>query len=378
MSPTGRPKGEFRSAQHAGTPVRRPRVQGMTLVELMVGLAIGLFLVAVMSTMYLGSRNTFVAQETGSRLQENGRFAMDTIANDLRMSGFRGCMPVVPTGNSAAPLALGAVDNTLLTPTDLRYNFGEPIWGSRNAGAAWSPALAAPVSGLGAVAAGDVLLVRRPAGVAWALVAEMPNRAAALTITPTANFQRGDLLMVADCAGASMLQATNVGPGAAGSIQHQPGAGGVLPGLATANLARTYGNDARVWRMQTRIYYLADSARRTGETALWLHVSPAYDGEAQTSELVTGVERLAVTYGVDNDGLDGAGNLSANRFFNAGQVTNWAQVVSARVEMVLTGAGDSPATAVQPYVFAGQTITPTDRKLRTVMSVLVSLRNTVP
>jgi type IV pilus assembly protein PilW len=358
--------------------IRRPAMRGMTLVELMVGLAIGLFLVAVMSTMYLGSRSTFVAQESGSRLQENGRFAMDTIANDLRMSGFRGCMPVVPTGNSAAPLAIGAVDNTLVTPTDLRYNFGEPIWGSRSTGAGWSPALTAPVNGLGAVAAGDILLVRRPAGVAWALVGEMSDRGAALAITPTANFQRGDLLMVADCAGASMLQATNVGPGAAGSIQHLAGAAGVVPGVATGNLARTYANDARIWRMQTRIYYLADSARHTGETALWLSVSPAYDGEAQTSELVTGVERMAVTYGVDNDGLDGAGNLSVNRFFTANQVTDWAQVVSARVELVLAGSGDNLATTAQPYVFAGETITPTDKKLRTVMSTSVSLRNTVP
>ena len=100
----------------------RPAARGMTLVELMAGLAIGLFLVAVMSLMYMGSRNTFVAQESGSRLQENGRFAMDTIANDLRMSGFRGCMPVVTTGNSAAPLAIGQVDNTLVTPTALLYN----------------------------------------------------------------------------------------------------------------------------------------------------------------------------------------------------------------------------------------------------------------
>ncbi len=273
---------------------------------------------------------------------------------------------------------LAAVDNSLATPTDLRYNFNEQIWGSRNTGSAWSPALSTPVDGLGAVAAGDILLVRRPAGVAWSLVAEMPSRAAALTITPTANFQRGDLLMVADCAGASMLQATNVGPGAAGSVQHVAGTGGVVPGVATGDLARTYSNDARIWRMQTRIYYLANSARRSGETALWLRVSPAYDGEAQTSELVTGVERMAVTYGVDNDGLDGAGNLSANRFFTANQVTNWGQVVSARVEMVLSGAADSLATGVQPYVFGGETITPTDKKLRSVMSMLVSLRNTVP
>lgn len=358
--------------------MRRPVARGMTLVELMVGLAIGLFLVAVMSTMYLGSRNTFVAQESGSRLQENGRFAMDTMANDLRMSGFRGCMPVVTTGNSAAPLAIGQVDNTLVTPTALLYNFGEPIWGSRNGGAGWAPALTAPVNGLGVATAGDILLVRRPAGVAWALVAEMPTRGAPLSITPTANFTQGDLVMVADCAGASMLQVTNAGAGAAGSIQHVSGAAGVVPGVATGNLVRMYSNDARVWRMQTRIYYLASSARRTGETALWLYVSPTYDGEAQASELVTGVERLAVTYGVDNDGLDGAGNLSANRFFHAGQVTDWAQVVSARIEMVLVGAGDSPSTTAQPYVFAGESITPADKKLRTVVSTLVSLRNTVP
>ena len=151
-----------------------------------------------------------------------------------------------------------------------------------------------------------------------------------------------------------------------------------MPGVATGALSRSYSNDARIWRMQTRIYYLANSQRRSGETALWLSVSPAYDGEAQTSELVTGVERMAVTYGVDNDGLDGAGNLSANRFFDASQVTDWTQVVSARVELVFVGAGTNATTAAQPYVFGGQTVTPTDRKLRTVMSTLVSLRNTVP
>jgi type IV pilus assembly protein PilW len=359
---------------------RRCAARGMTLVELMVGLAIGLFLIAVMGTVYMGSRNTFMAEESGSRLQENGRFVMDTIANDLRMSGFRGCVPVTPTGDSTSPLAISPVDNALNTPTALLYNFGEPIWGSRNTGGGWSPALTAPASGLGASPNGDVLVVRRPAGVAWALVAEMGGKSAALSITPTANFVQGDLLMVADCAGASVLQATNAAPGTAGSIEHQAGAAGVLPGVSTSNLGRTYANDARVWRMQTLIYYLADSQRKTGETALWVYASPAYDGRAQQTELVTGVERMAITYGVDNDGLDTQGNLSANRFLSADQVTNWGQVVSARIELLLAGAGagETQTTAAQTLVFNGQTLTPTDRKLRTVMSMLVSLRNTVP
>lgn len=365
-------------AHRSGPRVLRPAPwRGMTLVELMVGIAIGLFLVAVMGTVYMGSRTTFVAQESGSRLQENGRFVMDTIANDLRMSGFRGCASVDPASLRAGTPALTPVDNTLNTPTALLYNFGEQIWGSRNNGA-WSPALTAPANGLGALAAGDVLVVRRPFGTAWSLIGEMTGNTAALAITPNPAFLQSDLLMVADCAGSSVLQATNAGAGAAGSLAHQTGAGGVAPGVARSNLSRVYSNDARVWRMQTLIYYLADSQRRPGETALWVYASPAYDGRALQSELVTGVERMAITYGVDNDGPDLEGNLSANRFNSADQVANWGQVVSARVELLLAGGTDSQTAATQSVVFGGATITPTDRRLRTVMSMLVSLRNTVP
>ncbi len=336
--------------------------KGMSLVELMVGVAIGLFLVAVMGAVYLGSRTTFAAQESGSRLQENGRFLMDTLSNDLRMSGFRGCASTV------------AADNTLNTPTALLYNYGEPIWGSRNTGGAWSPTLTTPADGLGALPAGDVLVVRHPVGLAWSLISEMTSPAAALTITPTATgFAQGDVLLVADCVGSSILQATNAAPGAGGSLAHVMGAAGITPGVSGNALARGYANDAQVWRLQTTIYYLADSQRRSGQVALWSQVSPVYDGSAQRSELVTGVEGFAVTYGVDTDG-----DLSADRFRRADLVADWAQVVSARVELLLVGNGDSKTTVSQPYVFAGQTVTPTDRKQRSVMTMLVSLRNTVP
>lgn len=337
------------------------RVLGMSLVELMVGLSIGLFGVAVMGVMYVGSKSTYVAQESGSRLQENGRFAMDTIANDLRMSGFKGC------------LGSGTVDNTLNTPTALLYNFAEPIWGSRSAGGAWSPVLSTPADTLAALPAGDVLVVRRPTGLGWALIGEMANPSAALAITPTANFARGDVLVVADCGTASVFQATNAAPGADGSLAHVTGAAGVVPGVASNALTRAYANEARVWRMQTLIYYLANSERHPGESALWVVASPVYDGGAQRTELVTGVERMAVTYGVDTNG-----DFDADRFYDASGVTNWAQVVNARVELLLTGGTANNATAAQAYVFGGQTVTPTDKKLRTVMSMVVALRNVLP
>jgi type IV pilus assembly protein PilW len=143
--------------------------------------------------------------------------------------------------------------------------------------------------------------------------------------------------------------------------------------MTTQNLGRIFAHDALVWRMQTVIYYLANSVRRPGQVSLWSYTSPTYDGAAQSAELVTGVERMAVTFGVDTDG-----DFSVDRFQSADAVADWTQVLSARVELLLSGSDDNTATAAQPYVFDGQTVTPNDRRLRTVMSLAASLRNMVP
>jgi hypothetical protein len=42
------------------------------------------------------------------------------------------------------------------------------------------------------------------------------------------------------------------------------------------------------------------------------------------------------------------------------------------------GNAEGKATAAQPYVWDGVTVTPTDTRLRTVVSTLVSLRNATP
>jgi type IV pilus assembly protein PilW len=343
-------------------PARSTR--GFTLVELMVGMALGLFLVAVMGTIYVGSKSTFQSQESIARLQENGRFAMDTIATDLRMSGFRGCL-----GQSKGT----TFTNTLDTTTAMLYDFSQSIWGTHYTGGAWSPAMGAPMAGIGPKTAGDVLVVRHPVGTGWALTGEMTDNNAALTITPTSTIKQGDILLVADCGGSAVTQATNASPGTAGSIQHQPGAAGVSPGVTTADLGRAFLQDASVWRMQTVIYYLADSNRRTGAVSLWSYTAPGSNLPTQQTELVTGVERMVVRYGIDTNG-DGA----ADQFRTADGVADWNAVVSARVELLLVGPEGSVTTSAQPYVFDGVSTTPTDRRQRTVMSLVASLRNSVP
>ena len=45
---------------------------------------------------------------------------------------------------------------------------------------------------------------------------------------------------------------------------------------------------------------------------------------------------------------------------------------------MLAGHGKRVTSAPQPYGFDGEQVVPTDRRLRTVMSLSASLRNTVP
>ena len=59
---------------------------GMTLVELLVALAIGSFLMIAAVQVYNQSRQAFIINESIARVQETAQFAMDTIEADLRMA----------------------------------------------------------------------------------------------------------------------------------------------------------------------------------------------------------------------------------------------------------------------------------------------------
>lgn len=73
-----------------GTAASRTGQNGMTLVELMIAMLIGTLLIAGALTVYSQSRSTFRTADSISRLQENARFALDTLEPDLRLARFWG------------------------------------------------------------------------------------------------------------------------------------------------------------------------------------------------------------------------------------------------------------------------------------------------
>lgn len=62
---------------------------GLSLIELMIAIALGLLLVAVVVQIYIGSKATYNKQEDLSRLQENGRVALEVLGRAGRIASYK-------------------------------------------------------------------------------------------------------------------------------------------------------------------------------------------------------------------------------------------------------------------------------------------------
>ncbi|MGK2914322.1 MAG: PilW family protein, partial [Porticoccaceae bacterium] len=78
------------SAARSVVLVARRAQQGLSLVEVMVSLTLGLILIAGVGKIYLSGKQTYRMQEAQSRLQESARFALEILTNDIRKAGFMG------------------------------------------------------------------------------------------------------------------------------------------------------------------------------------------------------------------------------------------------------------------------------------------------
>ena len=106
---------------------------GMTLIELLVALAIGSFLMIGAVQVYNQSRQAFIINESIARVQETAQFAMDTVESDLRMASNWG-MHSRGTAVDGRSMLGNANPNSLAAPI--------------GCGANWALDLARPVDGI--------------------------------------------------------------------------------------------------------------------------------------------------------------------------------------------------------------------------------------
>jgi type IV pilus assembly protein PilW len=63
--------------------------RGFTLVELMIAIAIGLFLTVVIAQLFVNSRTAYNTTDEVSRMQENMRFAYQLLTRTVHLTGYR-------------------------------------------------------------------------------------------------------------------------------------------------------------------------------------------------------------------------------------------------------------------------------------------------
>lgn len=64
--------------------------QGVSLIELMIAMTLGLVLVIGITSVYLGAKRSVDNQAALATVQENARYAFEFLGNDVRMAGFSG------------------------------------------------------------------------------------------------------------------------------------------------------------------------------------------------------------------------------------------------------------------------------------------------
>lgn len=323
----------------------RPRQQGFSLIELMVAMTIGLVVLAAIGYVYLSSRQSFRLADSMSRMQENARLAIETMARDVRMAGYVGC------GNLQ-----NATVTTIANPPVIAISPATAITGLD------SGASTANFSGTTITRpAGDTISVMGAFGGGVGLVGNLAPSNANVQISGNPyNFAVGDVLVVTDCTEADIFRPTTVSSGGTVTMSHGNSTN-------TGNRVGTYGPDGFVFKMAQYTYFIGINP--AGKRALY-RTDLATGTAAGTSELVEDVWDMQITYGRDTN-ADGA----ADTYGDATAVgTNWAQVVSARISLLLVSPENNIVPSPQTYNFNGAVLAG-DRRLYQVLTTTIAVRN---
>jgi type IV pilus assembly protein PilW len=287
---------------------------GVTLIEVMVALAVGSFLMIGAIQVYSQSRAAYVINESIARVQETAHFAMDTVEADLRMAS-----------NWGRHSRGSAVEGRSLIGDNNPKGLTVPLGATGSCGATWAFDLARPIAG----GNNAYTLPCAPAGGAVAQGNSDIVTARRATVAPTA-LQPGQL----------QIQSTR--------IQGELFQDGVVP--PTFDPAESETHDLLV-----NSYYVAtNSALIPGAPTLRRKSLQSVGGAPAIvdQEIAPGVENMQLQFGVDVDE-----DNTVDRYVNPGDAIldpadaafiPGSRVITARIWLLVRGL--TPETGIRDNV----------------------------
>lgn len=341
-------------------PVPRHIQRGWTLVELLVGSAVGLLVIAGIAQIYTAAKHSYDIQTRLAEIQDVGRYAVDVLSRDLRMAGYWGLMDIDLANSSPGDdprNGIYAGDNFFLTDDflpDTCTSNSDRDWGRMIVNRIFG--LNEPVTGYGCIGAdrvrGDILTVRYADPVA------IPN-GGSFTGTRfyirTAPFQ------------GSIVQGN---PSVCTPL--------VFPCPSVNYVTDTLFSDHA---LVAHAYYVTGSGTTVscGGTSI---TPPGLarkmlnsSGFPWKESLVNGVEHLQFQYGVDTDTASTDGRVV--RYFDADNVPDWNQVVAVRLWVLVRAVcPESGYIHTGTYAMGDENYSPgSDAYRRALFTTTVALRN---
>jgi type IV pilus assembly protein PilW len=272
------------------------RQAGVSLVELMVAITVGLMLIAATTILFASTSHSRQELQKTSRMMENGRYAQDMMIEDLRHAGFYGELAILAADVSVP-------DPCAIAPADLGWSPVAPL------------TVPAPVVGIGEGEATPVCVPQRLAGTDIVVVRRVDTVARPVAALP------------ANTTHVQVTRCAEDGPAfAVGRTAAE------LPlRLADCDVALAAARQYLV-----RIYYVASCNECGRDQIPTLKRVELVGDEMRVTPLVEGIENMQLDYGFD---LDGDG--TADRFLPGlsgvvGQADNdWGNLVSVRVNLLV-------------------------------------------
>lgn len=357
-------------------------LRGFTLVELMIGITLGLLLVAGLTTIFVQSSDTHREMQKAAQQIENGRHAIDLLSQDIKHAGFYGefFLPPVPGATLPDPCETANAADLLAALAFPIQGYTAPDF-TTAADLSSTTCAAYGLTAANLLPGSDVIVVRRaetnsldPRNNFTVTSNKLPvlNEIYLQANTTTAEIQFGNPQNFAFGLLNSANGVVTIGTRASGTatpVLRKANVAGTSPVVASLRLAA----DIRKWVV--RVYFVApcslpygggnvctgpqDDAGKPIPTLKRLELASV--GGAATMRLVPlveGIDRLRVEYGIDNlpstanaaTGLIGDG--SPDDLTHSPTVVDWPNVVIAKLYVLVrntegtTGYADAKTYAL--------------------------------
>ena len=315
------------------------RQHGLSLVELMVSITIGLILILGMSSLLLQNKQTYYVNSSTQQVQQNSRFVLHTLKSAIRHAGY---------SSYYADLSEASIDNILSDKNNFLWDIKDPIIGFNDitagqtiGGVDWN---IKPET--------DVLMLRSIINVVPLGKETGGNE---LAIPTTTELKDGMIMLVADANHASLFQATTVGPSSNNSAPVNEkmvikiDSSSMTPGNSLSSINNHFSatTESVIGQLDSTMFYI--STGENGRPALFqasLIIDNGTKAELIPVEIAPNVDNMQLIYGIDTNG-----DREVDAYQDASAVANWNNVLSIQIALLLMTEGDGTATKTTAHTF---------------------------